>query len=141
MNDYKNQDCIDLILKEANSDPDFLADLDIYLSSYLNKIDKNAIFEKHYVDNNLAGIIVYYCNNLETKEAFITLVVVDRGFRGLGIAQRLMNNVIASVKIKGFERCRLEVKLNNPQAIRLYEKLNYKEDYRNDSSVFMSLLV
>lgn len=141
MNNYKNKDCINLIIEELYKDPSFLSVLETDFDIYFRKIDKYASFEKYYVDGNLAGITAYYCNNLESKEAFITLVLVANNFRGLGIAQKLMKNVISAVKLKGFIKCSLEVSLKNSQVIRLYEKLNYVEDYRNDHSAFMSVLV
>jgi ribosomal protein S18 acetylase RimI-like enzyme len=141
MNDFQNLDCINLILRELYRNPKFFSDLNIDSKLYLKKIDKYASFEKCYVDNTLAGIVAYYCNNLESKEAFVTLVLVDDDFRGLGIAQKLMNKVIDIIRSKEFTKCTLEVSLKKPQVIRLYEKLNYVETHRNADSAFMSVLV
>lgn len=141
MNNFQNTDCIDLILKESYRNPRFLADINVDSKLYLKKIDKYASFEKCYIDDTLAGLVAYYCNNLESKEAFITIVLVDYDFRGLGIAQNLMNKVIDIIRSKDFTKCSLEVSLKNTQVIRLYEKLNYVETHRNADSAFMSVLV
>lgn len=141
MSNYQNQDCIDLILKEANSDPQFFGDLNMDSNIYLDKIDKNAIFEKYYVDNNLAGIIAYYCNDLKTKEAYLTLMLVDEDYRGMGISKKLMNSVKDKVQERGFKKINLEVNLKNPEVISSHKRLGYTEDYRDKNSVYMSILI
>ena len=138
---YNSKDCINLILKELETNS-FLLDLpDDEIEQYLLKIDEFSIFEKYYVDKQLAGFISYYCNNKETKEAFITLVLVDKKYRGMSIAQKLIISVISIVKDRGFFKCTLQVKVKNTSAIHLYKKTGFYETYRNADSIFMSILV
>lgn len=141
MNNYNNQDCMDLIVKEFNKDPNLLGNSEITLYEYLEKIDKNAVFEKYFANNNLAGFLAYYCNNIETKQAFLTLLLVDEDYRGMGVAQELMNRVKNIAKQKGFTRINLQVSLYNPNGIKLHKKLGYLEEYRDKDSIFMYLNV
>lgn len=138
---YKNKACISLILKELEINREFLPFSESEIESYLSKIDSISTFEKYYIENNLAGFISYYCNNEETKEAFITLVLVDRNYRGMNIAKKLMAKVIEKVKEKGFLQCGLQVRADNVNAINLYSKIGFSEKYRKGHIISMSILV
>ena len=138
---YKNEDCINLILNELDVNPSFLDLSDDNIKKYLLKIDEFSVFEKYYIDNQLAGLVSFYCNNEGTKEAFITLVLVDHSYRGKGIAQKLIIKVIDIIKEQGFLKCALEVKADNLNAIKLYSKIGFSEKYRKDDIISMSILV
>lgn len=138
---YKNEDCINLILNELDVNLSFLDLSDDNIKKYLLKIDKFSVFEKYYIENNLAGFVSFYCNNEETKEAFITLVLVDKNYRGMSIAQKLIIEVIDIIKEKGFLKCTLEVKADNLNAIKLYSKIGFSENYRKGNIISMSILV
>lgn len=138
---YKNKKCISLIMSELEINRGFISLSDCKVKSYLRKIDEFSIFEKHYIKNNLAGFVSFYCNNEETKEAFITLVLVDHNYRGMSIAKKLMTSVIVKVKEKGFLKCNLEVKADNLNAIQLYSKIGFSENYRKGDIISMSILV
>lgn len=138
---YKNKDCVSLIIKELEGNKGFLDYSDIDMENYLSKIDKYSNFEKYHVDNELAGFASYYCNNVEAKEAFITLMLVDNKYRGMSIGEELVFNVIKAVKDKGFSKCSLEVKIENLNAVSLYKKIGFYESHRNNESIFMSTLV
>ena len=141
MNVYKNPECIKLVRRQLHINRDFLPLSDSEIESYLSKIDSLSIFEKYYIENNLAGFISFYCNNEETKEAFITLVLVDHNYRGMNIAKKLMTRVIEKVKEKGFLKCGLEVRADNVNAIKLYSKIGFSENYRKGDIISMSIMV
>ena len=122
---YKNKACISLILKELEINRGFLPLSKSEIESYISKIDS----------------ISFYCNNEENKEAFITLVLVDHNYRGMNIAKKLMTRVIEKVKEKGFLKCGLEVKVDNSNAIKLYSKIGFSENYRKGDIISMSILV
>lgn len=46
----------------------------------------------------MVGIVAAYCNNMETKVAYILLACVDVEYRGQHIATELMNRAISLVK-------------------------------------------
>ena len=138
---YKNKECISLIMSELEINRDFIYLSDYKVQSYLRKIDEFSIFEKYYIKSNLVGFISFYCNNKETKEAFITLVLVDHNYRGMNIAMKLMTRVIEKVKEKGFLKCGLEVRADNVNAIKLYSKIGFSESYRKGDIISMSIMV
>ena len=141
MNDYKNPECIKLVERQLHINRDFLPLSDSEIEGYLSKIDSISIFEKYYIENNLAGFISFYCNNEESKEAFMTLLLVDHNYRGMNIATKLMTRVIEKVKEKGFLKCGLEVKADNVNAIKLHSKIGFSENYRKGDIISMSILV
>lgn len=141
MNVYKNPECIELVRKQLHVNRDFLSLSDFEIEGYLSKIDSLSIFEKYYIENKLAGFVSFYCNNEESKEAFITMVLVDKSYRGKGIAQKLIIEVIDIIKEQGFLKCNLEVKADNVNAIKLYSKIGFSESYRKGDIISMSILV
>ena len=141
MNDYKNPECIKLVRRQLHINRDFLPLSDSEIEGYLSKIDSLSIFNKYYIENNLAGFVSFYCNNEESKEAFITLVLVDESYRGMSIAQKLIIEVIDIIKEQGFLKCGLEVKADNLNAIKLYSKIGFSENYRKGDIISMSILV
>ena len=141
MNVYKNPECIELVRRQLHINRDFLPLSDSEIEGYLSKIDSLSIFNKYYIENNLAGFVSFYCNNEESKEAFITLVLVDESYRGMSIAQKLIIEVIDIIKEQGFLKCNLEVKADNVNAIKLYSKIGFSENYRKGDIISMSILV
>lgn len=141
MNVYKNPECIELVRKQLHVNRDFLSLSDFEIEGYLSKIDSLSIFEKYYIENKLAGFVSFYCNNKESKEAFITMVLVDESYRGKGIAQKLIIEVIDIIKEQGFLKCNLEVKADNVNATKLYSKIGFSESYRKGDIISMSILV
>lgn len=124
---YRHQDCINLILEELKKNPYFLEFSELELIQYFYKIDNNCYWTKHYENGKLTGFVAFYCNNLESKQAFITLVLVDSKFRGLNIAIQMLNKVLVCVQFKGFTSCALEVKLDNLNAIKVYQSLGFEK--------------
>ena len=53
-------------------------------------------------------------------------IAVDDAARGRGIASVLLHAIERGVRKRGCARLRLEVRQDNPGAIRLYEKLGYR---------------
>lgn len=120
---------------------DYFSDsFDIDLLS--EKYAKFAEFIVAYYDGNPIGYIAYYCNDLDTFTAYITMVVVKSEFRGQGIATKMLKYVLNDCKEHGFKTCRLEVNNINIKAICLYEKMGFKfaSSAGNDSSYYTTTL-
>lgn len=141
MNNYNNKDCISLVIQELETNPSFLPVVYEEIEDYLLKIDQYSIFQKYYIDNQLAGFVSFYCNNETTREAFITLVLVNNNFRGKKIARKLLSDTIDNIKKNNFSKCSLEVNVKNRNAIHLYEKIGFYEVSKKDDSIFMSIMV
>lgn len=134
---YKHQDCIHLILKELEKNPEFLSFTEAELCQYFSKIDTNCDWFKYYEDEKLAGFVAYYCNDVLTRKAFITLVLVDSKYRGLGIAKKMLTETLLEIKSKGFDECGLEVKPDNLNAISIYQTLGFESKEIEDNIIKM----
>ncbi|MCS7104472.1 MAG: ribosomal protein S18-alanine N-acetyltransferase [Thermofilaceae archaeon] len=74
------------------------------------------------------GIIVGYIIGLLKKwgEAHIISLAVHPSYRRRGAATVLMKTLLEKFRIKGAKSVRLEVRISNIPAIKLYEKLGFK---------------
>ena len=81
-----------------------------------------------YLVAEYENIVVGYCGMYYVmNEADITNVAVDSNYRKNGIAIAMLKEIIAGAKKKGIENVTLEVRESNVPAIKLYEKLGFKE--------------
>jgi ribosomal protein S18 acetylase RimI-like enzyme len=67
---------------------------------------------------------------LPTSVGYIKRVVVHQGYRGQGVARRLMEAVIAYAKTQEVHVLDLHVFEQNLVAIRLYKSLGFQEEHR-----------
>ena len=139
---YKNKDCIDLVMKELEDNPTFLPFAGEERTDFFLKLDQNAEFLKYYFDDNLAGFIACYCNNYETRRAFISLVLIDKLYRGKGISKKIFSQLFTLLKEKDFKTCSLEVRRDNVNALNLYKLLGFECVESSDShSITMNILL
>ena len=111
------------------------------LSVYAEKIaDKANCFEA-WVEGELVGLVAAYCNDTEKRTAFITSVSVLPGWKGKGIASKLVSQCIAYVGRSGFRCIELEVGVQNSAAIRLYEKHGFLTNTSCGLSITMHLVI
>jgi ribosomal-protein-alanine N-acetyltransferase len=61
-----------------------------------------------------------------TKQAFITLVLVDSTERGHGLGRALVGCVLDIARRRGFTSCRLEVAAHNEIARAMYLSLGFR---------------
>lgn len=99
--------------------------------AYLAKLDAHAEIVADTSGERCRGFVAFYCNDDTTKQAFITLVLVDPRDRGLGIGQSLVGNVLDLARSRGFHSCRLEVAADNVAAKKMYGALGF---HRVDSA-------
>lgn len=113
-----------LILDECTRQQDrFIQDVD--LDEYLAKLSERAEILSDCVGGRCRGFVAFYCNDESTKQAFITLVLVDPHDRGVGIGRALVACVLDLAKRRGFTSCRLEVDPRNEVAHALYLSLGF----------------
>ena len=75
------------------------------------------------LDDELVGYITYA---VVDDECELIKVVVEQGRRGCGIGLLLIGKTLDCLKNEGVEKVFLEVRINNLPAIKLYEKLGFK---------------
>lgn len=108
-----------LILDErARPDAHFLEGVDI--DRYLAKLGDNAEIVSDSVSGRCRGFVAFYCNDTNTRQAYITLVLVDPNHRRLGLGRALVAFVLSVAKQRGFRSCRLEVSKRNQPAYDMY---------------------
>lgn len=99
------------------------------------KIAGHATVLTAVVDGENAGMTGYYCNDTQSKKAYITVVVIKPDFRGMGIGTAMIKRVISDCADRGFKTVRLEVNRDNQRAIHMYTKLGFRkvEETSNNS--------
>jgi ribosomal protein S18 acetylase RimI-like enzyme len=113
-----------LILDEqARQSGRFIEGVD--LDAYLRKLDEQAEIHADVRDGRCRGFVAFYCNNQQTRQAFITSVVVAPPDRGTGLGRELVRAVLDTCRSRGFTRCRLEVRSDNVAAIAMYTGLGF----------------
>ena len=91
------------------------------------------------------GDVALGCGGFWAHDGYVEIkrLWVSPSARGLGLSHKLMNEIEALAKRKGFSVARLETGISQPEAAALYEKRGYRYvapfgDYRPDPlSVFM----
>jgi len=114
-----------LILDEhARQGAGFIEGVDIEL--YLAKLGEKAEIVSHSISGRCRGFAAFYCNDMNTKRAYITLVLVDPRDRGLGLGKSLVASVLEMARHRGFTSCRLEVAKRNEAAYAMYLSLGFR---------------
>lgn len=108
-------------------DTDFMPPLNgrVVIGDYARKIADRALRFEAWADGELVGLVAAYCNDVDSRTAYVTSVSVLHGWQGRGIARQLLERCLEQAKTTGFRRIELEVGRENAAAIRLYEKLGF----------------
>ena len=111
------------------------------LSIYAAKLYDFAycIYASDPTNKTPAGFCFFYDNNLEAKEAFLTLIGVDKEHQGKGIARSLMQRMVDRLKNSGFISVSLEVNRKNSKAMNLYRSFDFSIFKQEEDSIFMKL--
>lgn len=111
----------------SRCDADFVPPLSgrIDINDYAKKIAGKAIRFEAWSGGMLIGLVAAYCNDHQTRIAYITSVSIMKVWTGKGIAAHLMNHCIEHAKASGMQEIRLEVAGDNTSAIKLYEKSGF----------------
>jgi len=139
---FRNNTASSKVIKSHLLGCDFNPPLEEYVENidrYIEKIINNAERFELWDDEKLIGFLACYANNLKTKEAFITMISVLPEARGRGIATKLLGNAREHCKNEGFKALYLEVRVDNMGALRLYHRLGYLEQKREDKVAVMKL--
>ena len=129
----------DFVEKELLLDPRLLSGQN--LADYVSKIKNNAEIISITVKGVVIGCVVYYCNNLESKTSYISMLIVNKEYQGKGIGGWLLDAAIMKIKSLGFNVCRLEVRNDNNEAIHLYSKKGFVKVNNDDGKMIMSRTV
>lgn len=92
---------------------------------FIDKISCNANVISACLNGHVAGYCAYYMNDFESREAYITLIAVDKEFQADHLGTIMLDYIKAVAVINGFIGIRLEGHDNNVRAIRFYEHNNF----------------
>lgn len=96
----------------------------VNLRKYAKKLVDNGFVVSTIKENKIVGIVVIYCNDFDTYNAYIPLVAVDKNYRGQKISKALMLCAMSYAKGLGFKR--IGIHTENPIALNLYNSLGFK---------------
>lgn len=122
-------------------DADFVPSLSgrAEIKSYAKKIAGKAMRFEAWSGGALVGLVAAYCNDQESRIAYITSVSVLKTWTGKGIAARLLGQFVEHARSSDMRRIRLEVASDNTPAIKLYEKSGFIINKANAPFVSMDL--
>jgi len=113
----------------------------------LNQIEKIAFIAKKYSDfacfaelredEELAGIIAFYCNDFKQKDAFLSMIVIKKQYQKRGIGKLLLGYMEDECKKIGMKSIKLEVAKANLNAQKFYLRMGYRLDHEEKESIFM----
>jgi len=109
------------------------------LEKYSEKIKENAnvIVLKNKYDQNI-GFAVFYTNDIDSKNAYISFIGIKNNYTGLGLGNHLLKAIIKIAIEKGMTKIKLEVNKANKSAIKFYLKNNFQVDEnKNENSLLM----
>lgn len=92
---------------------------------FIDKISCNANVISACLNGHVAGYCAYYMNDFESREAYITLIAVDKEFQADHLGTIMLDYIKAVAVINGFIGIRLKGHDNNVRAIRFYEHNNF----------------
>lgn len=108
------------------------------IDSFCEKLSKFANFYVGVKDKTVFGIAVFYSNDKENKNGYITLIGLKPEYRGTGLGVRLLEKCENTAKQDGMNRMLLEVDNDNASAISFYKKNGYAEkELTQRSSMYM----
>ncbi len=112
------------ILNEVNNDFKPPLDKRINIDEYSQKLFDNSVIYYAKKDDIYIGFIAFYCNNMETKIAYVPMIAIMSEFRGQGIGSKLLDIAIAHIKNNGFRKIEIET-WEGSKAIFLYQKKGF----------------
>lgn len=121
INDFN--DAFDIIWNHNKEIGRDLSDEDLKngIKKFLNQGYVVAVLEKKHV----LALLVLYCNNFDTLEAYICNVYVLTKFRKQGLSKLLLEKAIRMCRDKKFSTIKLHVAEKNTPAISLYKQYGF----------------
>lgn len=92
------------------------------------KIAQFGCFRVGYENDDVAGFVGYYANDILDKTGYLSTIVVSQKYQGKGIGRILLLKCLDDCRRKGMIRCRLEVRKENLRAIRFYKAKGFEKE-------------
>jgi ribosomal protein S18 acetylase RimI-like enzyme len=125
------EDIKNLILSHNDVNDGVLINYNI--DEFVLKLGKYATILTYYSKSQLKGFIAYYSNDIINRNAYLTMIIIDKGNRGEGLGKLLLKSSISDLIHRGFHNYKLEVLKNNTKALKMYQKYGFViEEDRGD---------
>ncbi|UFH59363.1 GNAT family N-acetyltransferase [Sulfurovum mangrovi] len=111
------------------------------LENYAEKLANNAQTFIAQDEGDDIGIVSMYCNDLETKVAFISTFGVKINYSGKNVAKELLNSALKHLNKIDFRIVNLEVNQYNERAIQFYKKNGFTVIEKRNNSYIMRLFL
>lgn len=111
------------------------------LDDYARKIVDHAERFESWAGGELVGLVAAYCNDLESRIAYVSSVSVMSAWTGRQIAGTLLDRCIAHARSLGMRQVCLEVASANSAAIGLYRGRGFVEGQRKPPFIEMRLML
>lgn len=115
--------------------------LRVGIPQYAEKIARDAAVFSAYDKGRMIAFIAIYCNELDSRVAFMTMVAVANQYRKSGLASSLIETGIRHIRRLGFNSFRLEVHKTNLNAVAMYKRLGFATVSESDQSLFMEMII
>lgn len=92
------------------------------IAELAKKFSNSAVFIVAKYDSDVAGFTAFYCNDVNTKIAYLSMIIVVESYKGKGVGSLLLNDCINLCIEHRMSKLRLEVNANNDTAIKFYIK-------------------
>jgi len=108
------------------------------LDNYAQKLADNSVFYIVTLEDKIIGFAACYCNEILTKQAFLTQIAVHDEYRRLYLGSKLLEFCIEKARRLGMEKLLLEVDDDNVSAHKFYAKLGFTNPQKaSDHSHFL----
>ena len=95
------------------------------IAEYAHKLALQGTIAYDVIDNKMSGYVIGYTSDPSYTTSFITQVYVDRKYRGLHIASKLMKEYEDYCIHKGLKGIWLTTQIDNHAAQKLYKSLGF----------------
>ncbi len=99
----------------------------VNITDYVSKLSKSAFNFVGYYDNEEVVFASLYANDLNSRIAYISLIVCTNNNRGKGYGKEMFEYLCDFAKNKVMERLRLEVNKDNFGAIKFYKAIGMEQ--------------
>lgn len=106
-------------------DHDFTPSLSskVDIEQFIDKVSSLGFLYGAFDNNEIIGLICFYCNDIDFKCSYCSLLSVKKEYRSKGIAKQLMQRFIEDSKDNGMEYATIHT--NNLQAFDYYKKTGF----------------
>ncbi len=117
---------INFLIEMDNEFPIPLSDK-VNIEEYVTKLLKSGKIYCALNEENIIGIIAGYNNDFSFYNGYISVLVIDKNYRGRKISKELLYRFINNAELSKMNKIQVYTYKTNIEAIGLYEKFGFKK--------------